>query len=178
MVMGVLDKLDRLDNVEPELVALVLRACAELGGRWRVVRGATTDAEQTALWAIGRTVVGQDPTPERPMGRTVTQARNASQTAHGVRVNGACAVDLVALNDDGTPDWTEHRYRALGAYVKKRGWEWGGDFTVKVRKAGVVVTMPFFDGGHIQKPGWRSIPLRRRPLVAGAPKGPTSNKTS
>lgn len=159
MVAGTLDRLERLKDVDDVLVALVMRAATELGGRWRVGRGATTDEEQAALYARGRTVPGEGCTPERPMGRTVTEARNSHETAHGIRAYGACAVDLIAMNDDGTPDWTPPRYIQLGAYAKARGFEWGGEFSRLDPRTGK--RTPFRDYGHLQLAGWRTVPLAR-----------------
>jgi hypothetical protein len=147
---------EKLARVEPVLTAFAQRVPKLVGGRWRVIRGATTDAEQALLYAKGRTIPGVACTPGRPLGSTVTEAKTASETAHGLRQFGACAVDLVAMNDDGTCDWSPPRYLVLGRVAKEMGFEWGGDFMVK--RGGVMVAM--HDNGHIQVPGWRSIPLR------------------
>lgn len=147
-----LEHQDRLAFVDAALVAFARRVPDVCGGRWGVVRGSTTDAQQAALYAKGRTVVGENPTPERPLGKTVTNARNAHETAHGMRRFGACAVDFVALNDDGSLDWTPPRYQALGEFAKRCGFEWGGDF--RDPKTG----KPMQDLGHVQVANWRSIP--------------------
>lgn len=154
-----LDHKERLRNVDPVLVAFCLRVPQVLGGWWRVGRGATTDAEQLELWRRGREVPGENCTPERPMGHTVTEAKSASQTAHGVRQHGACGVDLVAMNPDGTCDWGPKRYEAMGELVRTFGFDWGGDFEVKKAGGG---TYEMRDLGHIQIAGWRGIPLRSK----------------
>lgn len=155
-----LDHKERLRDVEPVLVAFCLRIPQVLGGWWRVGRGATTDAEQLQLWRKGREIPGENCTPERPLGHTVTEAKTAAETAHGVRLYGACGVDLIAMNPDGTCDWglVPTRYDALGELVRTFGFEWGGDFKVKTSKG----TRNMGDLGHIQVAGWRSIPLRSK----------------
>lgn len=156
-----LEKQERLVDVEISLVAFGLRVPQVLGGRWRVVRGKTTDAEQLALWQKGRELPGEACTTESPLGRTVTNAKDCSETAHGLRQYGACAVDFVAMTDAGELDWTPARYLALGKLAKGLGFEWGGDF--KIMRRGKMVSMG--DYGHVQVKGWRSISLRQTPEV-------------
>ena len=147
---------ERLSGVEPELVAFCLRVPKILGGRWRVVRGVTSDKEQSALYAKGRTVVGERATAERPLGSSVTEAQTAAQSAHGMRKYGGCAVDLVAMNDDDTCDWEPARYEALGSLAQQMGLEWGGNFTVTHNGK----VLPMHDNGHVGIRSWRSIPLK------------------
>lgn len=145
---------ERLAGVDVDLRDFILFAIHELGGRWQVGRGVTTDKEQAALYAKGRTERGEPPyTEDHPLGRTVTEARLSSETAHGVRRYGGCAVDLVAIHDDGSPDWTPPRYRALGALAKHCGFEWGGDF-ISARTG-----RPMADLGHVQSAHWKNIPV-------------------
>jgi len=145
---------DRLTGVDPDLKDFILFAVRELGGRWQVARGATTDKEQAAIFAKGRTVKGEPPyTVDRPLGHPTTEAHSARETAHGVRRYGACAVDVVAINEDGSPDWSPTRYRQLGELAKHCGFEWGGDF-VSARTG-----KPMADLGHVQVAHWRNIPI-------------------
>jgi hypothetical protein len=140
---GKLDHLERLAGVEAPLIVFARRVPDELGGWWRIGRGVTTDKEQSALYAKGRTAPGP----------IVTHAQDAHETAHGMRRYGGCAIDFVAMNDDGQPDWTPARYLALGAFARSLGFEWGGDF--KDPHTG----KPMADLGHVQMSAWKTIPL-------------------
>lgn len=145
---------ERLEGVDPDLQDFVTFAVRELGGRWSVARGKTTDTEQAAIYARGRTTPGIPPfTKERPLGTVASEARYAHETAHGVRRYGACAVDLVALHDNGQPDWAPERYRVLGELAKHCGFEWGGDF-ISARTG-----KRMDDLGHIQVAHWKNIPI-------------------
>lgn len=150
---------ERMANTDPALVAFARRVPEVLGGRWRIGRGCTTDAEQQALHDEGRITDGPGVDAAHPHGRCVTEARLASETAHGCRQFGCCALDFIAMRDDGTPDWTPPRYRDLGRLAKAMGFEWGGDFTRLNPRTGKHESFP--DLGHVQVSGWRSIPLRQ-----------------
>lgn len=148
---------ERLERVDPALRDFVLFAVRELGGRWSVSHGVRNDEEQGKAYARGRTTPGEPPfTKDRPLGTTVTEARYARETAHGMRRYGGCAVDLVAIHEDGKVDWAPARYLALGALAKSCGFEWGGDFKRRNPKTGKLE--PFRDLGHVQVAGWRNIP--------------------
>lgn len=77
------------------------------------------DAEQTALYAQGRTVPG----------KIVTNAR-AGESLHNYRL----AFDFVPLVA-GKPAWNdEARYRKCGAIAERCGLEWAGRWTGKLKE--------------------------------------------
>lgn len=105
----------------------------------RIVQGWRSFPEQTALYAIGRTVKGSGAKPGLPMGQIVTRAKAGwSPHNYGLAVdfailydkdkNGtfeALSWDMVAdMNRDGESDWKE----VVDAF-KSLGFQWGGDWT-------------------------------------------------
>lgn len=126
-----LDRIELLAPVVREEARLIYEEiCEALKGRaiCRFAYTLRTNAEQEALYAIGRT---------KP-GKKVTNAR-AGQSFH----NYGRAIDIVLLVDkdgngtfesaswetnvdfdgDGKADWQE-----VVAIFKRHGWEWGGDW--------------------------------------------------
>lgn len=80
----------------------------------RVLSTLRFSPEQENLYAIGRTEMGKDPSPERPMGRTVTNAdgvkvlsNHQAQEEHGEYACHACDLGIFV--------------RATGAYVQDDG---------------------------------------------------------
>lgn len=88
------------------------------------------DAEQNALYAVGRTVKGEDCTPKRPMGRRVTDAR-AGESFHQYR----CAWDCVPLQG-GKAAWNDKATYAKMAEIASRfGIEWAGNWKSMTEQA-------------------------------------------
>lgn len=76
---------------------------------------------QTALFALGRTVMGADPGPTRPMGRKVTNAK-AGESYHNWRV----AWDFVPIVN-GKAMWNDlDAFRKCGEIAETLGIEWSG----------------------------------------------------
>lgn len=106
-----------IDDLDP-MVAVAAKAalaeCAAAG--WPVIVTCTyrTDAEQTALYAQGRT------TP----GAIVTNAK-AGESMHQYR----CALDIVPIMN-GKADWNGSHpdWQHVAAIFKKHGFEWGEDW--------------------------------------------------
>lgn len=117
----------KLEGVHPELVEKVKRilyACAELGHPMMVTSGVRTDAEQQALYAIGRT---------KP-GRRVTNLDGINKRSnHQTKADGyGHAVDCAFLVN-GKPSWAEHHPWALyGLMAESQGLIWGGRWTTLV----------------------------------------------
>lgn len=104
----------------------------------RIVQGWRSFAEQTAIYAIGRTIKGSGVKPGLPMGQIVTRAK-AGQSPHnfGLAVDFAILYDkdkngtfedlswdMVAdMNRDGESDWKE-----VVDSFKAIGFQWGGDW--------------------------------------------------
>ena len=150
-------------EVREEAMQIYEEICDALKGRaiCRFSHTLRTNAEQEALYAIGRT---------KP-GKKVTNAR-AGQSWH----NYGRAIDIVLLVDkdkngsfetaswetnvdfdgDGRADWQE-----VVAIFKRYGWEWGGDWHFK-------------DMPHFQKTGGSTI-MRLQKLY---PDGYKPNKNS
>ncbi|SHK69449.1 M15 family metallopeptidase [Epilithonimonas mollis] len=135
-------------SVRAEMAKIINECNKRLTGRSqvRISQGLRTDAEQTALYSIGRTTAG----------RKVTNAK-AGQSIH----NYGFAVDIVLIIDgktaswdtkadwdaDGIADWTE-----CVQVFKQNGWTWGGDWTT------------FKDMPHFEKKGltWRLLSTKKR----------------
>lgn len=76
---------------------------------------------QAALYAKGRTAIGINPRPEKPLGDTVTNAR-AGESFH----NYGCAFDFVPLKD-GKAMWNDiQTFTKCGAIAESLGLEWAG----------------------------------------------------
>lgn len=107
-------------------------------------------AFQASLYAIGRTVPGEDVTASRPMGRTVTNS-GPGESWH----NWKCAVDLAPFDAKGKPIWKDAAlWNRIGEMGESMGFEWGG------RWKGV-------DGPHFQFREGRTI----KGMLAAHPKG-------
>lgn len=156
--------LKRIELMHPhlryEVGQIYSEICEALTGRaiCRFSYTLRTNAEQDALYAIGRT---------KP-GRKVTNAKGG-QSYH----NYGLALDIVLLKDtdgngtyetaswetnvdfdgDGVSDWME-----IVAIFKRYGWEWGGDWK-------------FSDKPHFQKSfGFNIMQLQKLPIKDGYPR--------
>lgn len=129
-----LDPLNKLAKVHPDLVA--------------VVKAASQDFPFTVVYGI-RTLEAQKAAVDS--GHSTTMHSRHLPNAHGL----ACAVDLAALNKDGTINWAKgdeaRVYGHLAIEMKAAAArlsvpiEWGGDW------------VSFKDWGHFQLP-WEKYP--------------------
>lgn len=105
-----------------------LSACADAGIDVLIYCTLRSNEEQTKLYAIGRTVKGENPKPSKPMGDIVTSAR-AGQSSHNPDATGkARAFDCVPLLH-GKAQWGDKvTYRKMGAIGKACGLKWAGDW--------------------------------------------------
>lgn len=96
-------------------------ACAAVGIDVLTTSTYRDHESQASLYAIGRTVLGADPTPERPMGRTVTNAK-PGDSYHNWKV----AWDFVPIVN-GKAMWKdEAAFRKCGEIAESLGIEWAG----------------------------------------------------
>lgn len=94
--------------------------------------------EQDALYAKGRTVMGEGATPvKRPMGRIVTNAKGG-QSAHQYGL----ALDFVIM-DKGKPDWSG----------TSDAWNQAIDLA---QKHGMQSLRPM-ESAHLQHPNWKQL---------------------
>jgi hypothetical protein len=107
----------------PLVTGFINDAEAGLGITLRVVQGGRTFEYQDSLYAIGRTVMGANPTPAMPMGHKVTNAKGG-ESYHCYWV----ADDVVPVNVDGTLNW-KYNFSLLVPYAIKYGITWGGYFS-------------------------------------------------
>jgi len=137
--------------VRAEVEQIVKECDQALTGRARVriSQGLRTNAEQAALYAIGRTLKG----------KKVTNAK-AGQSIH----NYGLAVDIVLIIDgkeaswdtakdwdnDGVADW----YECVKIFAKN-GWDWGGNWK------------SFKDLPHFEKKGFTWQKLQKMPIKNG-----------
>lgn len=88
-----------------------------------VVQGLRTFAESDALYAIGRTVKGENATPAKPMGDFVTKAA-AGQSYH----NYGLAFDFAMFTNNEPDQVVGPRWMRIVDIMKKAGMTWGGEF--------------------------------------------------
>lgn len=118
----------RIELLHPSVrceVTNIINECEKaLTGRAkvRITQGLRTDAEQTALYAQGRTAPG----------KIVTNAK-AGQSIHnyGFAVDICLIIDGVTASWDTKTDWDGDKkadWMEVVEIFKKHGWEWGGDW--------------------------------------------------
>lgn len=111
-------KLKTLDSDFEDLVIRLINHCHERGINVQVAQALRTNAEQQALYDIGRT---------KP-GKIVTNAKPGT-SYH----NYGFAVDLFFLNDKGEAHWNVNGFKkvwsvAVELGLDKLGLRWGGNF--------------------------------------------------
>ncbi len=133
-----------LATLEPQTARLVRELVRRLqaeGSNFKVTSGTRTWAEQTKLYAQGRTAAGPK----------VTNAR-AGQSWH----NFGVAADLTAFDKSGKrPKWDGAEYDRMGAIAQELGLEWGGSW----RK--------FKDRPHVQRPLGLTLAEARKKYPTG-----------
>lgn len=101
--------------------AAFVTACRARGIEVLITSTLRDHESQAALYAIGRTVKGANPTPAKPMGRTVTNAR-PGQSFH----NWGCAFDFVPIVH-GKAAWNDTAlFQRCGEIAESVGLEWAG----------------------------------------------------
>lgn len=98
---------------------------------------ARTGSQQDALWEIGRTVMGEHPSPEHPMGLVRTNAK-AGQSAHGYGL----AIDFVIMVH-GKPDWSGD----------SPAW----DKAIELAEARGMQSLRPMESAHLQDPNWKQL---------------------
>lgn len=87
-------------------------------------QGLRTFAQQDALFAIGRTEMGKDPSPMQPMGRHVTNARAGESWHNFGRAFDVC---IRTFSGDKTPkDVWDGPWDRVGELGESLGLIWGG----------------------------------------------------
>jgi hypothetical protein len=87
----------------------------------RIVQGFRSFAEEDALYAKGRTVKGDNATPDHPMGDVVTNSKGG-QSYH----NYGLAIDIVPI-DGNKEDW-KFNYAKIVNLGAQWNITWGGNF--------------------------------------------------
>lgn len=130
-----------LEPTTAKLVRELLRRLQGEGLNFKVTSGTRTWAEQTKLYAQGRTTAGPK----------VTNAK-AGQSWH----NFGVAVDLTLFDKSGKrPKWDGAEYDRMGAIARELGLEWGGAW----RK--------FKDRPHVQRPLGLTLAEARKKYPGG-----------
>jgi peptidoglycan L-alanyl-D-glutamate endopeptidase CwlK len=88
-----------------------------------LISGARTFDQSNALYAIGRTVKGDNASPSHPMGDVVTNAP-AGESFH----NYMLAADMAMITDGKDDFVVGPHWMTVVAIMKKHGFEWGGDW--------------------------------------------------
>lgn len=130
---------DPYELVHPRLKVIDARireAFRALGYEAVVVQSVRTHEYQNALYAKGRTTMGEpcrDPKPcaKHPMGLTVTNARGG-ESKHEPQPDGyghALDYGFVNFANKDLKFWDpSHPWQVLGTVAKHLGCRWGGDF--------------------------------------------------
>jgi peptidoglycan L-alanyl-D-glutamate endopeptidase CwlK len=130
-----------LEPTTAKLVRELLRRLQSEGLNFKVTSGTRTWAEQTKLYAQGRTTAGPK----------VTNAK-AGQSWH----NFGAAADLTLFDKSGKrPKWDGKEYDRMGAIAQELGLEWGGAW----RK--------FKDRPHVQRPLGLTLAEARKKYPGG-----------
>ena len=130
-----------LEPVTARIVRELVRRLQAEGLNFKVTSGTRTWAEQTRLYAQGRTAKGNK----------VTNAK-AGQSWH----NFGVAADLTAFDRAGKrPKWDGAEYDRMGAIAQELGLEWGGAW----RK--------FKDRPHVQRPLGLTLAEARKKYPGG-----------
>lgn len=131
----------RLAGVDSRLVAFAWSAAQQLPFDIHVLDkgGLRTDADQAALYAMGRTAPGS----------IVTNASDASTSAHGSGLAIDLApYDLTQLDTDWSDPDLNSKLSQIGSLAQAAGFTWGGD-PAFIAQAG------FTDLPHVEIPDWR-----------------------
>lgn len=133
-------------------------ASAMVGCDIAIVSGQRFEEEQRKLYAKGRTVSsGICVCAHHPLGKVVTNAPHAEDTAHGrCMALDFCPVEgskYLWPDEKGiTPEESKRReefFVVIGELAERNGFVWGGRWTSPR------------DLGHIELEGWRNIPYRK-----------------
>lgn len=130
------------------LVRAAQTAAEKRGRVYWLTSGLRDYAEQTRLYALGRTVPNVDATTARPMGGTVTNAK-AGQSLHNFGLAVDVALDGATERAGLQPDWSPEAYAVWGEEARRVRLEWGGSWT------------SFKDYPHVQWPGVSLVDLQR-----------------
>ncbi len=135
--------LARIRLLYPDVAVSYIRVCNDVeritGLRIRCQEGRRTFETQAEYYAQGRTTLGPEASPARPMGRTITNAKPGESLHHyGVAID-SCWVGLDPYLQMLAPAKAGFLWKEYGRIAKAHGFEWGGDFRTIV------------DRPHIQK---------------------------
>ncbi len=122
---------DFFAGINPLLVTkiqAVLAAMSAGGHPMKPCQGLRTAVYQNSLYQQGRTTKGPDVTPQRPLGRIVTNCDGyATKSRHQAAQDGlGRAIDCCFEGLD--PFSIKQPWSLYGATVKAHGLVWGGDF--------------------------------------------------
>jgi len=112
--------LAKLKGVDPRLVMVMMEAIKETPVDFTIVYGVRTQAEQVALYALGRTKVNPDGrSAKKPLGNIVTQKNGTTNKSnHQVKSDGyGHAIDFVPFVN-GRIDWNaDAEFRIIAAHI-------------------------------------------------------------
>lgn len=115
-------------------------------------QGTRTKEQQDALYAIGRTVKGANPSAKLPMGQTVTNLKGGeSNHNHGTAIDISWKDPKTGKVLAGNDPRAQTAWKALGAIAPQFGLRWGGTFKTADGK-------PFVDMYHFEVYGDFKLP--------------------
>jgi len=129
--------LAKLKGVDPRLVSVMMGAIKDTPVDFSIVYGVRTQAEQVALYRLGRTVVNPDgKSTKKPLGNIVTQKNGTTNKSnHQVKASGfGEAVDFCPFVN-GKLDWSnDSAFKLIAVHIKAVAKclnvpiVWGGDW--------------------------------------------------
>ena len=121
--------LDNLNTLHPKFRPSAIQAWAEAQAAMPtnvqiiVIQGLRSFAESNELYKIGRTVMGDNPTPEHPMGEIVTKAPGGS-SYH----NYGLAFDFKMITNGHEDNIVGPNWLKVVSIMESYGMTWGGHF--------------------------------------------------
>jgi peptidoglycan LD-endopeptidase CwlK len=105
-----------------------------LGHPMVVTDGLRSLAQQQYLYSKGRTRVGENPRPEKPLGDTVTDADGTRvKSNHQMKADGYSHAADLTFSVNGVPQWNARDpwWDLYGHVAEMLGLEWGGRWTTR-----------------------------------------------
>jgi len=117
----------QITDLHPKVQPMALafkQKCKEAGIDVLITSTYRDNASQDALFAVGRTTKGANPTKAKPLGSKVTNAK-AGQSYHNYRL----ALDFCPIIN-GKPDWNNPTtFKKCGEIAESIGFQWAGRWT-------------------------------------------------
>lgn len=144
----------KADGIHPDLQAALDEWDTDGPFPITIGSGVRTDAEQLALWWMGRDAEGN----VIDESKHATNAKDTSQTSHGIRSGYGNAFDFDPVSN-GLADY-QQKQAIAGAWFMDRGFVWGGAGADWLKAFPPSAANPLGgDRRHVNIKGWQNIPI-------------------